>query len=100
MYFHRWSRHSPQGIVQSHAGVGVGSGVKYDAIHLEAARVNTVYEVAFVVALIITELYVGVLLAQFFEIVFKAASTIYSGLAATEEVQVGAVDDLNLLHSL
>ena len=81
------------GIVEGDAGVGVGSGIEDDAVGGEAVGVEAVDEVTLMVALVVVELYVGVLLAELLEVVFEGAVAIDIGLAATEEVEVGTVEE-------
>ena len=84
MYFHGWSRYSAQSIVQGHAGVCVGTGIEHDAINFEATGVDAVDEISLMVTLVVIQLHVRVLCAQFGKVIFEAATTVDTRLAATQ----------------
>ena len=86
------------GIVESYAGVGVGTGIEDDAIDGEAHLMEFVDEGALMIALEIVYLHVGVLRPQLLQIVIEGASTIDVGFAAAEEVEVGTVEDEDCFH--
>ena len=86
--------------MQRDARVGVGTGVEHYAISRDPYRLDAIDEVAFVIALIVGYLYVGVLLAQLSEVVVERTRAIYVGLSQPKHIQVRAIDDLNFFHRL
>lgn len=89
------------GIGDGKGCVGVGAGVEYDAVHeAEATFVEAVDDGAFAVALeIVDDGAAGECGARVVDNLFHGLRAVYLGLAAACEVEVGAVDDQEVLHA-
>lgn len=81
-------------IEQSHAGVGVRTGVEHDAVVTESHFVYLVYQVAFVIALVVSYLDVGIALTQGLQVGLKPLIAIDAGLSFAQKVQIRSVDNL------
>ena len=81
-------------VVQSHTGVGIGAGIEHDAVTVEAHFLHTVYEIALDIALIVVYLYLGIEGTQMDKIVVKGVVAVDAWLSDTEQIEVGAIDNL------
>ncbi len=84
------------GISQDHAGVGEPAGIQHDAVVAEAYFVQLVQYRTFVVGLKVRELQVREGFLQLGEKVVERAVAVDAGLAAAEQVKVGAVENENV----
>lgn len=98
MHFHHGSGNSGYGIVDGHGSVAVAAGIEDDSIIRKADLLNLVDQFAFDIALIVINLQVGERLAELGEVVLKGLRAVDIGFANAKEVEVGTVDDDNLLH--
>ena len=98
VHLHHRGGHGADGILQGDGRVGVGPGVEDDAVVVETHLVDAVDEFALDVGLEIVYLYAGIAAAQAGQAIVERPGTIYARLAAAQQIEVGAVDDLNLLH--
>mgnify|MGYP003293567442 CR=1 FL=1 len=106
------------GVVDRYTCMCVGSCVEYDAVHAaegsiflsvcsvevrlvpEPRQVYGIYDVPFVVALVVGNLIVRVGCTELVEIVLEGLCTIDSRLSATQEIQIRSVDDQNFHNFL
>ena len=80
-------------------GVAVAAGVDDDAVGSETYLVYAVDYLAFDVALVVADGYVGVMLAHFVEHRLHCYGTVDLGLATAGEVEIGSVDDFDMFHN-
>ncbi len=96
VYLHRRAAQRAEAVLQSHAGVGVGSCVEYHAVESEAHLLQLVDKLALDVALVVVYLHVGIGRAQRLEVAFKRVAAVDARLAHAEKIKVWSVDYLYL----
>ena len=98
VHLHHGGGHGADGVLQGDGRVGIGARVEDDAVIIEAHPVDAVDELALDVGLEIIYLHLGMAAAQGGQAVVERRGAIDARLAAAQQIEVGAVDDLNLLH--
>jgi hypothetical protein len=81
-------------IGERNAGVGVGSGVKHDAIALKSHGLQLVDKFTLDVALKVIYLYIGEASTQTGQEIVERRGTINAWFAHAKQVEVGPVDNL------
>jgi len=96
MHFYHRCFYGFDGIANSYGGVGIGRGIKDDAVIRESHFLYLVNEFPFYVGLKIGELYLLELHLQAGKIVFKGDIPVNVLLPLPQQVQVRPVDDHDL----
>ncbi len=84
--------------MKGYTGVGIGAGIEHDAIiTVEESRfLHLVDKFSFHVTLVVVDVNIGIFGAQTAEIVLKRLAAVDARFALSQQVQVRAVDNLNL----
>jgi len=96
MYFYYRTFHAAYAILQSNAGVGIGSSVEHDTIVGEPHFLQFVDELPLNVTLVILDFYIRKLSLEVWKVAFERIAAIDAWLTNSQKVQVGAIDDLYL----
>ncbi len=96
MDLQRRSGHPRDRIGNGHRGVGVAASVEQDCVKVEAYFMDFVDELPLHVALIVVQLDLGKSLFELLEIVLERFASVDFGFAFSEQIQVWAVDNLDL----
>lgn len=87
-------------VVQRYAGVGVGTGVKHNAVVGEAHLLHLVDKLALYVALIVLDVHVRVFRLELWQILFEGRRAVDAGFAGAQQVQVWTVDNDYFHHAI
>ncbi len=87
-------RHGTKGILKRNGRVGVGAGVEYNAVEVEAYLMDFVDELPLYVALVIFQLHIGEVATQIRQESLKRNSAVYARFAAPQQINIGTVYDL------
>ena len=99
VYLHHRRLNASDGILQGDAGMGVGTRIQHHTVVAEPYLVQLVEQITFVVRLEITQFcHIGKALFQLFEVIFKSTCAINAWFAATQQIQVGTIENQYLLH--
>ena len=80
--------------------MGIRSRVEDDAFETEADFVNFVEQRPFVIGLKVVQFYLRIPCFQILEVIFERLAAVDTGFALAQQVQVGAVEEENFLHSI
>ena len=86
-----------QRIQNGHGGVGVGSGIDHNAVHLPVGPLNLIHQISLMVGLVLFDFHSflpgGVI--QKLQKIRKGVFSVNTRFPDAEHVQIGAVDDQN-----
>ena len=85
-------------IVQGYRRVSISSSIQYNAVGREPDFLHLVDEFTLYVALVVSNLNVWIHSLQLWQILVERRGSVDTRLPCTKQVQVGSVDNLNLLH--
>ena len=98
VHLNRGTLQRADAVLKGYARVGIGTRIEHYAVVGESHLLQLVYQLALDVALIVVNLHVGLLCAQFGKIFLKRTATVDSRLPNAQEIEVGTVDYLYFLH--